>query len=155
MKYLSQIILKLKLKLLVKRRSSHFKDEIKIGLDTLAFDPNEYTIDEKIDFANQGKFLSMLIYEKDWRIRCRVADQGYGLDVLVNDEHWLVRYRVAEQGYRLDVLINDKDSSVRREVARQRYGLDILINDPNDYVRIIAKAYKDGQKKRIIRKASI
>ena len=44
-----------------------------------------------------------------WRDRLEMANEGYGLDVLINDENWEVRVAVARQGYGLDILINDKD----------------------------------------------
>ena len=51
-----------------------------------------------------------------WRDRLEMANEGYGLDVLINDENWEVRVAVARQGYGLDILINDKDWKVQKAV---------------------------------------
>ena len=91
-------------------------DEKAKVLEKLAFDPNEYIFIERLNFARQGKYLSVLINDEDDVIRAEVAKRGYGLDKLINDESWLVRKTVAEQGYGLDILINDKNLRVR-EIA--------------------------------------
>ena len=76
-----------------------------------------------------------------WVKRLEMAEEGYGLNILVNDEVGSVRRAVANQGYGLHVLINDEDWGVRREVARQGYGLDILVNDENLYVQEAVRNY--------------
>ena len=82
-------------------------------LDKLAFEPNEYYWFERLDFAIQGKYLSVLVNDEDYSVRMAVAHQGYGLDILINDEDWRVRTEVAKQGYGLDILVNDEDEYVR------------------------------------------
>ena len=66
-------------------------------LEKLAFDPTEYTVEERMEFAYQGKYLSILINDEHWDVRAEVAYQGYGLDVLINDESWEVRKIVREK----------------------------------------------------------
>ena len=94
----------------------------------------------RLEMAEEGYGLDILINDEDWGVREAVAGQGYGLDVLINDEDWGVREAVAKQGYSLNILVNDKDSYVREAVAEQGYGLDVLINDKDFIVRaIVAK----------------
>ena len=38
-------------------------------LEKLAFDPTEYNVGERIEFAQQGKYLSVLINDEYWVIR--------------------------------------------------------------------------------------
>ena len=90
---------------------------------------------ERFILATKGKFLNILVNDKEWIVRFWVAKHGYGLDVLVNDEHRCVRIAVAKKRHKLDILINDQDWEVRNAVAQQGYGLNILINDKHWYVR--------------------
>ena len=101
-------------------------------LDILVNDKN---YDIRIEVARQGYGLDILVNDPNWVVRNTVAQQKYGLDVLVNDKHCYVRIAVAEQGYGLESLINDKDWEVRNAVVQQGYGLDVLINDKHWYVR--------------------
>ena len=112
------------------------QDEIKKYIeDNLDILVNDKDYDVKCKVARQGYGLDRLINDENYVVRCEVATQGYGLDILVNDECWVVRREVARQGYRLDILVNDENYTVRREVARQGYRLDILVNDKEYEVR--------------------
>ena len=57
-----------------------------------------------------------MIKSDDWGNRLEMAEQGYGLDILIKDEDSLVRAEVAKQGYGLDILVNDEYCSVREAV---------------------------------------
>ena len=57
-----------------------------------------------------------MIKSDDWGNRLEMAEQGYGLDILIKDEDSLVRAEVAKQGYGLDILVNDKDYDVQEAV---------------------------------------
>lgn len=46
-------------------------------------------------------------------------------------------------GFGLGILINDPEYRVREVVASKGYKLDTLIDDPDEYIRAVAKAYKD------------
>ena len=97
--------------------------------------------EDRLEMAEEGYGLDVLINDEDWIVRRAVAKQGYGLGILVNDEDYDVRAAVAEQGYGLDVLINDEVYDVRAAVAEQGYGLDILINDKHWIVQEAVKNY--------------
>ena len=53
-----------------------------------------------------------MVKSDDWEDRLEMAEEGYGLDILINDEDWEVRTMVAKQGYGLNVLINDENYGV-------------------------------------------
>ena len=88
-------------------------------LKRLASNIEDFTVNERIQFAKDGKILRYLVNDREWLVRYFVAKNGYGLDKLIHDEDWWVRKAVAEQGYGLDILINDKNNVIRKIVREK------------------------------------
>lgn len=99
------------------------------------------------ELAKEGKYLDLLVNDKDYYVRLYIARQGYYLDKLINDENWQVRYEIAKQGYNFNKLIYDKDWHVREVVANHGYGLDVLINDEIWCVRVAVAKQNYGLNK--------
>jgi hypothetical protein len=77
--------------------------------------------------------------EADEYIRLEAANQGFALRILVNDKSALVRSTVARIKYGHEQLAKDKSWKVRATVAKhcQPLILKSLINDENHFVRYI------------------
>lgn len=50
------------------------------------FNSSDYTVEERIGLADEGKFLSYLVRDEDPDVRAAVAYQGYGLNLLMMDD---------------------------------------------------------------------
>lgn len=90
---------------------------------------------DRVECAESGYGLDVLIDDESPEVREAVARNGYRLDKLVDDPDEYVRSMIAMQGKHLDKLINDPSPLVRRAVAKQDYGLEILKDDPSSIVR--------------------
>lgn len=96
-------------------------------------DMTEREFQKQIDKYNETMTKKMYSDYEYERVEC--AESGYGLDVLINDWSPEVREAVARNGYRLDKLVDDPDEYVRAMIAMQGKHLDKLINDPSPLVR--------------------
>lgn len=115
-----------------------------IGEDMLSLLVRDKSWKVRFKVAKRGYGLDILVNDSEWRVREVIAQQGYGLSLLVKDSCPNVRCAVAEQGYGLDILLHDKNILVRAVVASKGYKLDVLANDPDGYIRAAAKAYKNN-----------
>lgn len=91
----------------------------------------------KMNLALEGKYLDILVDDKDAEVRMFVAKKGYGLNTLVKDENQIVRYIVAKKGYGLKILVKDC-CGIRQIVADKGHCLDVLVNDSDWSVRYSA-----------------
>lgn len=96
-------------------------------------DMTEREFQKQVDKYNETMTKKMYSDCEYDRVEC--AESGYGLDVLINDWSPEVREAVARNGYKLDKLVDDPSPLVRRAVAKQDYGLEILKDDLSSIVR--------------------
>lgn len=90
---------------------------------------------ERVECAESGYGLDVLINDWSPEVRAAVARNGYQPDKLADDPDETVRVMVAMQGKCLPKLIHDPSPLVRRAVAKQDYGLEILKDDLSSIVR--------------------
>lgn len=99
-------------------------DKFQVIFTDSMIDVSNFTVEERVELAEQYRCTEQLIKDEDSGVRMAVARQGrpQDLDVLVNDENADVRVAVAEQGRPQDLAIleNDDDNVVREKVRQYK-----------------------------------
>jgi len=95
----------------------------------------------RLDAANQGFALKVLVNDKSALVRSSVARIKYGHEQLTKDESWKVRATVAKhcQPITLKDLIHDENHFVRYIIVKRGYFLEHFTNDIDEEIAALAK----------------
>ena len=95
----------------------------------------------RLEAANQGFALKILVNDKSALVRSTVARIKYGHEQLAKDDNWKVRATVAKhcQPPILKNLIYDENHFVRYIIVKRGYFLEHFISDIDEEIAALAK----------------